>query len=82
MDDIETNDFHYVKYDCFTRNAGQNFFIGHCSTNTKLHNFSFLTARSWDKLSPTTRNATEINAFKNLLGMDSKKEVSMFDFDQ
>jgi hypothetical protein len=81
VDDIETKDFYCVNNDCFTRNAGQKFFIGHCSTNTKLHSFSFRTARSWNRLSPVTRDAKEINAFKNLLDIDSKKEVSMFDFD-
>jgi hypothetical protein len=56
-----------------TRNSGQKLFISHCSTNTKLHSFSFRTARSWNKLSSITRYATEINAFKNLLDIDGKK---------
>jgi hypothetical protein len=43
--------------------------------NTKLYSFSFHTARSWNRLSIPTRDATEINAFKNLLDNDSKKEV-------
>jgi hypothetical protein len=81
IDDIETNDFYCAKNVCFTRNSGQKLFISHCSTNTKLHSFSFRTARSWNKLSSITRYATEINAFKNLLDIDGKKDVSKFEYD-
>lgn len=81
VDDIDTNDFYWVKNDCFTRGAGLKLFINHCSTNTKLQSFSFRTARSWNQLSIATREAKDINAFKNLLDDDVKKKVSMFDFD-
>jgi hypothetical protein len=46
------------------------------NTNTNLHSFSFHIAKSWNQLSTSTRDAKDINAFKNLLD-----DNAMFEYD-
>jgi hypothetical protein len=38
-------------------------------------------AKQWNRLSPWTRRAEDLNQFKNMLDVDKKRESLEFDFD-
>ena len=82
IDDLNTSDFYSFSSECRTRCANEKVFINRCCTNTKLHCFSHRTARQWNNISSNTRNAKNINEFKNLLDKDPKRLIFSFDFDK
>jgi hypothetical protein len=80
VDDLKFDEF-YTFNDRCTRNADVKLHINRCSTNIKKYSFSFRSAKKWNRLSPWTRRAEDLNQFKNMLDVDKKREILEFDFD-
>ena len=83
LDDKVPGFFHKVyKLSTKTRGADYKYFSNQCSTNTRKYNFGNRVTKEWNSLSITTKTAPNLNAFKNLLDKDSKRNISNFDFDE
>ena len=81
IDDLNIDDFYSYMNECRTRGGSEKFFINRCFTNTKLHSFSQRSARYWNNLQLNTKNAKDINQFKNLLDSDPHRKIFRYDFD-
>ena len=81
IDELNIEDFYLFGNESRTRCASEKVFIHRCNTNIKLHCFSYRSARQWNGLSSRTRNAKDLNNFKNLLDTDPKRQIFSFDFD-
>ena len=65
----------------FTRSKSVNFYIEKCSSNSKLHSFSYRSRRYWNSLSKITKEARDLNSFKNLLDKDPNRFISYYEYD-
>ena len=81
IDDLKTEDFFTVRNDTNTRSMNVNFYIKNCSSNSKLHGFSYRSRRYWNSLSKLTKEARDLNSFKNLLDKDPNRFISYYDYD-
>ena len=81
IDDLKTEDFFTVRNDTNTRSMNVNFYIENCSSNSKLHGFSYRSRRYWNSLSKLTKEARDLNSFKNLLDKDPNRFISCCDYD-
>ena len=48
---------------------------------SKLHSFSYRSRRYWNSLSKLTKEARDLNSFKNLLDKDPNRFISYYDYD-
>ena len=81
FDDLKTEDFFTVRNDTNTRSKNVNFYIEKCSSNSKLHSFSYRSRRYWNSLSKITKEARDLNSFKNLLDKDPNRFISYHEYD-
>ena len=81
IDDIKTEDFFTVRNDTNTRSMNVNLYTENCSSNSKLHSFSYRSRRYGNSLSKLTKKARELNSFKNLLDRDPNRFISCYDYD-
>ena len=79
IDDLKTEDFFTVRNDTNTRSMNVNLYIENCSSNSKLHSFSYRSRRYWNSLSKLTKEARDLNSFKNLLDKDPNRFISCYD---
>ena len=63
------------------RNAKYKLYVEYSKTNVRKFTFSNRIAPAWIALSLTTKSASNINKFKNLLDRDSNLLVDKFDCD-
>ena len=81
IDDLKTEDFFTIRNDTNTRSMNVNFYIENCSSNSKLHSFSYRSRRYWNSLSKLTKEARDRNSFKNLLDKDPNRFISYYEYD-
>ena len=81
IDDLKTEDFFTVRNDANTSSMNVNLYIENCSSNSKLHSFSYRSRRYWNSLSKLTKEARDLNSFKNLLDKDPNRFISCYDYD-
>ena len=81
IDDLKTEDFFTIRNDTNTRSKNVNFYIEKCSSNSKLHSFSYRSRRYWNSLSKITKEARDLNSFKNLLDKDPNRFISYYEYD-
>ena len=60
IDDLKTEDFFIVRNDTSTRSMNVNLYIENCSSNSKLHSFSYKSRRYWNSLSKLRKQETWI----------------------
>ena len=80
IDNLNPNNFYSFNTNN-TRNNDTKLTIKYCSTNAKKFSFSYRTAKHWNKLTPQTRRANNLDHFKMLLDNDLSKLVKEYYFD-
>ena len=81
IDHLKTKDFFTIRNDTNTRSMNVNLYIENCSSNSTLHSFSYMSRRYWNSSSKLTKEARDLNSFKNLLDKDPNRFISCYDYD-
>ena len=81
IDNLDTNTFFQLATNLRTRNSQDNIFIRHCRTNKRKYSFSNRVAPVWNKLPVITKQANNLNTFKNFLDDVKFLREAKFEYD-
>jgi hypothetical protein len=81
IENIDTKTLFQLNTNSKTRNLQNNICIRDCRTNKRKFSFSNRVAPAWSKLPVTTKNANNLNTFKNLLEKINSIQESKFEYD-
>ena len=81
LDDINPSTFFSTKNTNITRNSEINLLARFAKSDVRKFSFGTRVVKGWNALTKETKLAKDINPFKTLLDLDSKKLVNKFDFD-
>ena len=82
LDELKVDKIFTMNKTTFTRSSELDLYPRHTRLNIRKFSFSNRVINKWNALTYSTKNAQNLNKFKNLLDLDPQKTISRYDYDE
>ena len=82
LDEVRADKLFYMNKNTSTRSSELDLYPSHTRLNIRKFSFANRVINKWNALTYSTKNAQNLNKFKNLLDLDPQKTIDRYDNDQ